>query len=73
MTLQELAALPAGARVRMQMDSVRVHDELTEVYEYATVIQGGNEVHLSWDIGTGSWISTKSLVWGSFVDYLEVA
>jgi hypothetical protein len=72
MTLQELAALPVGARVRMFMEYAEIADESMEVYEYATVIQGGNEVHLEWDNDMGTWISTKSLVWGSFVDYLEV-
>ena len=64
MTLQELASLPKGTRVRLM---------LGDEYEYATIGLSGAITHVTWDDGPTSLIDAKSQVWSEFVGEMEVA
>lgn len=72
MTLQELAALPVGTRVRLFIEETLVHDEITRVYDYGTIESVGVPTHVAWDGGPLLYIDSKSPGWSDFVGDMEV-
>ena len=70
MTLEQLAALPEGTKVRLWLDQyTEIGDESIDVYDYGVVLGAGAVVRIEWysDFGSTSLIDTKSKTWEQFV------
>jgi hypothetical protein len=67
MTLEQLAALPVGAKIRLWMDRFTIQDEKTDVYDYGEIVVAGPVVTVEWDGGYSSYIDTKCQTWNAFV------
>jgi hypothetical protein len=70
MTLEQLAALPEGTKVRLWMDQyTEIGDESIDVYDYGVVLGAGAVVRIEWrgDFALTSLIDTKSKTWEQFV------
>ena len=74
MTLEQLAALPEGTKVRLWLDQyTEIGDESIDVYDYGVVLGAGAAVRIEWngDFNTTSLIDTKSPVWAAFVSDID--
>ncbi len=73
MTLQELAALPAGTRLRLSWECYEGDAHWIE-YEHGTVEVAGALPLICWLEGpvSGSLIDTKNQKWAEFVRDMEV-
>lgn len=70
MTLEQLAALPEGTKVRLWMDQyTEIGDESIDVYDYGVILGAGAVVRIEWhsDFESTSLIDTKSKTWEQFV------
>lgn len=68
MTLEQLAALPEGTKVRLWMDRYTLQDEEVDVYDYGVVLGSGPVVRIEWhgDFELTSLVDTKSKTWEPF-------
>jgi hypothetical protein len=74
MTLEQLAALPEGTKVRLWMDAyTEIGDESIDVYDYGVVLGAGAIVRIEWggDYDATSLIDTKSKTWEPFVKDID--
>ena len=77
MTLEQLAALPEGTKVRLWMDQytqrTEFGDESIDVYDYGVVLGAGAVVRIEWhgDFESTSLIDAKSKTWEQFVRDIE--
>jgi hypothetical protein len=58
MTLQELAALPVGAKLRQVLPGLS---------EYGTIVVAGKQAQIAWESGSTTLLDTQSVVWAHFV------
>ena len=80
MTLQELAGLPVGTKVRFLMELFPLSDGsegFGAIYDFGTVVQSGVLVHILWDacekdMSGVTIIDTKGAPWFAFIKELEV-
>ena len=64
MTLEQLAALPEGTKIRLWLD---------QYTEYGVVLGAGAIVRIEWggDYEATSLIDTKSMTWAKFVEDID--
>jgi hypothetical protein len=70
MTLQELAALPVGTKVRLFVEAC---ESKGAQYEYGVVNSSGVTMSITWDDDVRNLIDTKSQSWFHFVADMELA
>lgn len=75
MTPTELAALPAGTRVRFLEDENVIQDEVIQTFSYGVIEQAGAMPQIAWDDTDGpsaTIVDTKSSFWYNFIECLSL-